>query len=533
MCGRQFYAVPTHLLPNLVPLRIDVFIPDQEQYPQDLRTNLHSSFSVCMRHPRLEHLGISGHLCRALDHYCGQNSDFLRDYQKLPFGSKLVFENISADVKAMSLTVVPAHDLERQLLSVASLQKLWQQQIPPHSWPKIIDLECMILKRQLHDSISLVGIQDKSACPSNEDLIFKSSTNGPKFIYHELKFLLSNPPHKNVMDRPLYVVTKKSNFGGKHGVCGFILPFYPLGSIRDILPYRALSGTLKPRQQFEWSRQLVSALIHIRDVTGTFYSDLRPDNVLLSGSAGDKSQNIILCDFEQRGNWHEWCAPEVLYGMYAENLRASPSSVDFSNVPQNLVDAYWRNNVFRIQSKRKDLRFGPHGSNSAWFSLSPQSQEKAQVYTLGLLLYCVFEGVSNVRVSLANAWPYEPDIEFPEFRRTPLLMQELIRRCTIDAPEWEHEQDGAARGVHKCPLGLTRLDGRLYPRGQAFSYVGSSDAVEAVLEATQAWWEREVERARKFFESDDWQTDNIGGNRPTLREVLAMLDNIETMDRGD
>ncbi len=191
--------VPTYLLPNLVPLRIDVFIPDQEQYPQDLRTDLQSSFSVCMRHPRLERLGISGHLCRALDYYCGQNLDFLKDYQNLPFGSKLVFENISADGKAMSLTIVPAHDLERQLLSVTSLQKLWQQQIPPHSWPKIIDLECMGLKRQLHDSISIVGIQDEGACTSNEDLILKSSTNGPKFIYHELKFFLSNPPHKKIM----------------------------------------------------------------------------------------------------------------------------------------------------------------------------------------------------------------------------------------------------------------------------------------------------------------------------------------------
>ena len=124
MCGRQVYAVPTCLLPNLVPLRIDLFIPDQEQYSQDLRANLQSSFSGCMRHPRLEHLGISRHLCRALDHYCGQNSDFLRDYQKLPFGSKLIFENISADFKAMSLTAVPAHDLERQLLSVTSLKRV-------------------------------------------------------------------------------------------------------------------------------------------------------------------------------------------------------------------------------------------------------------------------------------------------------------------------------------------------------------------------------------------------------------------------
>lgn len=57
------------------------------------------------------------------------------------------------------------------------------------------------------------------------------------------------------------------------------------------------------------------------------------------------------------------------------------------------------------------------------------------------LLYCIFEGVSNVRISLANAWPCEPDIEFPQLRRTLISMRECIRRCTIDAPELELEQE--------------------------------------------------------------------------------------------
>ena len=48
-----------------------------------------------------------------------------------------------------------------------------------------------------------------------------------------------------------------------------------------------------------------------------------------------------------------------------------------------------------------------------------------------------------------------------------------------------------------------RIDGKLYSRVQAYSDVGSSDAVEAVIEATKAWWEREIERARTFFESDN------------------------------
>lgn len=92
----------------------------------------------------------------------------------------------------------------------------------------------------------------------------------------------------------------------------------------------------------------------------------------------------------------------------------------------------------------------------------------------------------------------------------------------------------SARGAHKRLLGLTR--NRWETVSKRTSILGrgeQSDAVEAVMEATKAWWEREVERARTFFERDDWQTDDVGGNRPTLREVLAMLDDIETMARGD
>ncbi|KAM0268545.1 hypothetical protein ACHAQH_009951, partial [Verticillium albo-atrum] len=47
-------------------------------------------------------------------------------------------------------------------------------------------------------------------------------------------------------------------------------------------------------------------------------SDLRPDNVLL-----DDKDNVVLCDFEQRGNWHEWSAPEVLFRQYMENIHTA------------------------------------------------------------------------------------------------------------------------------------------------------------------------------------------------------------------
>lgn len=535
MCGRQFYAVPTCLLPELIPLRIDVLAPDQEQHPPDLRESLQSSFSVCMRHPRLGNLGISRHLCRALDHYCERNPSFLQEYQGLPFGSKLVFENVAANVKAMTLTVVPAHDLERQLLSVSSLQNLWGETVPGHSWPQVVDLGRLRLKRQLHDSISVVSIKIGNSCVSNENFVFKSSTNDPRFVYHELKLLLTNPHHVNLMGPPLYIVTKRCNFGGKHGVCGFILPYYPLGSIRDVLPVETASGTLTFMQRLNWSRQIVSALIHIREVTGTFYSDLRPDNVLLSKIETHGRDDVILCDLEQRGNWHEWCAPEILYRMYAENLRAHPSSAARGYLPQELIAKHLQNNIFSNHTETQIFKTGPHGGNPAWFSLSSSAQEKAQVYSLGLLLYCIFEGVSNPRVSLANAWPCDPDVEFPEFRRTPDIIRHCIRQCTVDAPEWESEDERSPMkpSVHSGLGRVTRVDGRLYPARRGDTDRDASHIADAVLATAKAWWENELRRTKRFFENEDWRTGHMGKERLTLREVLAMLDRVEAEETSD
>ena len=512
MCGRLFYAIPTRLLPKLIPLRIDVILPDQEQHPQELRETLQTGFSVPMRHPRLGDLGISRHICRALDYHCAENPDFFRLYQTLPFGSRLMFESISADVRAMPLSIVPAHDLERQWLSIDSLCKLWGKDISKDSWPAALNLDQLRLKSQLHDSITVVNLVVDSRHSASEDLIFKSSTTDPKFIYHELKFLLTSPPHPNLMSRPLYVVTKKCKFGGKHGVCGFILPYYPLGSLRDVLPMRAHTGSLTFEQQMRWSRQIVSALIHIRKVAETFYSDLRPDNVLISDSTRKDCQEIVLCDFEQRGNWYEWCAPEILYNMYAENLRTCPSPAAQSFLAEHVQETCLQN--------------GPHGSNSPWFSLSPESQEKAMVYSLGLLLYCIFEGLSNPRNNLANAWPYEPDIAFPEFRCTPPFMQDCIKRCTADAPEWKLEAERSLSGIKIRRV--WRIDGRLYPSRRPCEVMDVEDTVEAVWETARTWWASELQNAQVFFESDEWRYDRCGRERPTLLEVLEILKITET-----
>ncbi|PVH87637.1 hypothetical protein DL98DRAFT_566715 [Cadophora sp. DSE1049] len=513
LCGTQFYAVPVCLLPDLAPRRIDVFIPDQQYHPTELLDALQSSLAVCLRDGRdIAALGISRHICAALDHHCESNPRFLDEYRRLPFGSKLIFEEIKADIREMPLSIVPAHSLEQQTRSVASLKISWSD-VADSNWPESIDINSLMLKRELQDSVSVVGILD-GRHGINEEYIFKSNASEFRCLYHELHLLLACPPHPNIMPRPLYLVTKKSNFGGKRGVYGFILPLLPQGSIRDLLPSRTISQTLPLEEQFAWAQQVTSALIHINEKGGTFYSDLRPDNVLLS-TLGSGTERIVLCDFEQRGNWHEWCAPEVLYRVYIENLRVNATTT--SHPWEDLVSGYSTGASDGIDADTWIETHVPHGRNPVWFAMSASKQESAQVYSLGLLIYCIFEGLSNVKINIVNSWPHDPDIEFPEFRRSPLAIRDLVKRCTRGAREWNTSGDPSDR-----PSPVRRIAGKLYPSVQMQTRFGDERLNEAVVETARVWWESQLEDARDFLRCE--ATGKWRAERPSLNEVLAALE---------
>src|SRR6266536_2677942 len=118
--GTRFFATPKTLLPNLPPLRIDIFIPEQAEHPAELRDAFQSSLSVILKDCRVASLGISHHICHILDHWSRRNPDFSKSFRNLPFGSKIFIANISCS-KYSLVQVIPAHDLERNLLSVKAL----------------------------------------------------------------------------------------------------------------------------------------------------------------------------------------------------------------------------------------------------------------------------------------------------------------------------------------------------------------------------------------------------------------------------
>ena len=525
--GTQFFIAPLGAIPNLVPLRIDVFIPDQSLHPPCLRSMLGSSLCAAVQNGAAAHLGISKHLCRALDSYCDRNPDFLKQYLQLPFGSGLLFHNIAANVAEMKLSVVPGYDLERRLKSVATLRREWATEHTSIQWPQVLDLSDLRFVRQLHDSISVVRLVREDAPPpkpppeNDGQFIFKSSTDNVEHLYHELKFLLTCPPHRNIIPAPIYLVVKRCAFGGKRGVVGFILPLYEHGSIRDLLPAWQRDGSLTLERKIQWCIDVTTALIHIRERCNTFYSDLRPDNVLLD-TDGD-GQHVVLCDFEQRGNHFEWCPPEILYPKYVESLVSTSRSMQ-TVIPErwlSLVKSYLHSKPLPEQSPAP-----VYPEKGPWSTLSGPCQERAQVYTLGLFIYCIFEGLSDVTKGAAYAYLHEPQIEFPQMLHTPPAVQHLIRRCTYEAPEWNSllEENPRGRGRHVSSTGrVVRRDDKLFAEIPTASASTSLDGTN-VLEVAFQEWSTKLEDARGFFESEEWKTAGYGNERPTLREVLAQLD---------
>ncbi|KAL2836368.1 kinase-like domain-containing protein [Aspergillus pseudoustus] len=515
ICGNCIYAIPLDLLPNLPPLRILLYVTDQTEYPAALREGLDACTGVPLRDGKaIADLGLAKHLCRALDNHCARQPSFLQQYLKLPFGSRLVFEDIAADVGNMRLDIERDYDIESNMETFQSLQQSWSD-VSSDAWPPTVDIYDLHLIKQLNEAISVVE------APGHQSVIFKAATKSLHHTYHELHLLLTCPPHPHVMPHPLAVVTKKSAFGGKHGVVGFLLQYFEAGSLRDVLPARQRAGTLPNSLKLKWGRQVASALVHLNRA-GTFYSDLRPDNVLL-----DSEENVILCDFEQRGNWYEWCAPEVLYRQYAENIRSRLPERIINSPFDRMLAKYTHAHTLATCTCYTPAETPMEARNRAWFALPPVAQEKASVYSLGLLLYTIFEGLSNVQRNVANQFPIEPDLEFPTIFRTPESIHKIIKRCTTDAPDWE------AAGLQSEPSRVVRMGGLLYPEARPNLPRDTRETFDATMASFLDFWSIELGRAEKFLESPEWETGNFGRNRPRLREVLEALEALENLSSLD
>ncbi|KAK0705663.1 hypothetical protein B0H67DRAFT_389061 [Lasiosphaeris hirsuta] len=532
--GRRVFAVPVFAL-GAPPLRIDVYLPPVEEYPYWLKDVLKPEAVIYAGKRGLHVQPVVQHVLRALEHWSSRMPDFERQYRNMPFGSQIIVSRVAARLDEMSadMHLCPDYDVEGAMMGVDVLQGMWG--LEESAWPPVVEWTELRFKRQLHEAIALLEIP--SLTGQGRDVVFKALVRDQRYMYNELKMLLTLRPHPNIVSRPLCVVVKRGRFGGRRGVCGFVIEYFPLGTLKERLLDAASGATprIADEQRFRWSRQIAEALVHINAHPAGFYPDLKPDNVVLreskdhDGDSEEAQLDVVLLDLEQRGGWFSWSPPEVANVEVLEIL-ASGLSDDEEDIREEIARELGMYIPGWAPTSQQDRYHNAEGGFSApWRALLQERQqgtlglERAQVFMLGKLLWCIFEGTPLVRCGIDHELLRDNGFRselggqaFPGFRKTPSEVRDLIRRCTEGAPEWEDDQ--RRRGVALW-------------QGKLVSAVGSRDLETAMDSAAETretaskWWNGEVEQARRFLQSRvaNGEDDSVlaaAKKRPTMAEVL-------------
>jgi hypothetical protein len=274
-----------------------------------------------------------------------------------------------------------------------------------------------------------------------------------------------------------------------------------------------MHGTLHVADQLKWAIQLTSALVHTRDQK-RLYSDLRLDNILLSDT-----NDLVLVDFEQRGLWCSFGSPELNYLDYAFMIA---TDLDIPAATREKYDRLLERSIpgFKALLGNKYTNFGD-GFFVPWSGLSGSEREAAVVFMLGRVLWCIFEGQSCPEVAFWQSYPYEADLEFPAFQKTPPEMRVLICRCTSCREINDSWHEG----------GVVRKGNRLVLRAG-----NGKEGPEAVQAEATRWWKRELKEAEMFLERrlEEGAKDNDGSliQRPNLNEVLEKLEDFQNLRKG-
>ncbi len=531
--GTQFFAVPltpvgpasSSLSPLLTIRRIDVYIPDQARHPPALRHHLKTVEAAYTHGSAVNQLPIARYLCAVLSRWSRRIPQFDRLYAALPFGSRILVESLAAnldDVKVRfhSLYAAPAD----HLLSATALQGMWHHlKLPPQ-----LRLGQLEFVRQLHNTVTLVRIHDVDV--DREGLwVFKSRFTEPRYLYHELKMLLSLGRHANLPAPPEYLVVGEGGDEESPGVLGMVVPFYPLGNLAQMIQRRRREGLLDFGTKLGWAKQLAAVLAWITTSPARYYSELKPDNVICTGP-----DTIALIDMEQSGNWETFSAPEIYH---VENLGRLARSALVPEAEKTRFRAKLDEHI-PVSARADDspVYSNPEtGCFDVWNALPAERQEAAMVYSLGKLLWCIFEGWSHTVNNISEEYAAECEWEFPEFRESPSEIRDIIVDCTRGAPEWTTASRPSER--------MVRVGTHLYPKGRAGgrNWQGEGGLAATATETllfSREMWTRRLEAMDEYLQAKlRWEElcpkdgdDIILGFplRPTLREVLARLECVES-----
>ena len=516
--GTRLYAFPDFARGG-PPLCIDTYIPNINQEPGYLRDVLRPNSSIFVENGQVECSSIAQHILQALEAWSEHWGweEFEEAYLNMPFGSRILIKNIHIDPRKMIIDLVPYYAVEQQMLSVDALQALWE--LAQGAWPEVLDIKELHFVKKLHETISLVRI-------SGEDpqiYVFKSLTDDLKPFYHELKTLLTLPYHPNIISRPSHIITKKCGFGGKTGVCGFVLEYHAHGTLRTVLNERSIHRALTFQDQLRWAIQITSAILHIHETTSgdIFYTTMKPENVVMAISPSDPTiLDAVIIDFEQRLGPPCWNPPEINYIDYITTLAKKASLVSMKQKYVSLLEPanlLWPENESKTSTTTK-YNNPRYGYSHPWPTLPVKQREAAQVFGLGKLLWCIFENgtLLNTAIGIHTFREGVSDLEFPDFRRSPGRVRELVRKCTMGDGEWRD------RG-----LPLVRRGVKIGVRGG-----DGEETEEDVRVACRKWWRQEVADAEKFVAAramrnmEDADVWNWTFERLTLREVLDGLESL-------
>ncbi|KXX76434.1 U-box domain-containing protein 33 [Madurella mycetomatis] len=493
--GCRFFAVPRFAL-DKPPLRVDVYLPAAELWPPRLRDAVRPEQALLLRAgTEVAETPVGRWLVRVLERWVAQQGGLGTVeglWWGLPYGSSIAVvvgggEHGGEDV---DVHLVAEYGVEQDMLRVEQLRRMWEGEVDAAMWNDIefgvVDWDEVRFRRQVHEAISVVTVRGR-------ELVFKSLLRQQRDMYHELKMLLALKQHPNVISRP--------------GVCGFLLEWLPLGSLRERLLRDDYDETTLMEQKFRWARQIIEALIHLNNHPAGFYPDLKPDNILLREGDGTELLDAVLIDLEQRGGWFAWSPPEVAYVEYLEILSGSsalPSDLQeeiLTQLRQYYGDPEWEPGA----DSQSRYRNAEGGFSAPWLALLGERRdggerrdllERAQVFMLGKLLWCIFEGQPFIRCGIDHEMLRDPhpDYEskrtgkaraFPEFKKTPDELRRLIRACTVGAPEWEANSFSGVLAVQR---------GKLCPAAPDIE--PGNVAAGDTLTVARNFWRREFERAR-------------------------------------
>lgn len=529
--GTQFYAVPL-FLEDAPPMRWDVFICEDGAKSPLLRELLDLDTVFHVRdQARVQRQGVCQYILRALQGWTVKYGldKFREAYYSQPFGTRIIFNNLPLDVRDVDVRIVLAHDVEAHHCSIKELADLWhldvEKQMPP-----TVDIYDLSYVQQLHDSVCTVRSRNAQTSDGYQNgtqkglWVLKALTSSLKYMYHELRNLLHMPPHENIIARPTRLVTKKGRMN-KHRelVVGFLVPFYSGGGLRDQLPLLRMHELLKFEDQMRWCWGICQGILHIHNEATIYYPDLRLDQIVFPN---DEKKRPIILDFEQRGVWCEFGPPEINALEYMKVLALDedeyggeeifdlelsgslPSRQHYSDILTRLCPD-WRN----LASNNTQYDNPPKGYNIAWMCLTPQEQDHAEVYMLGRLMWCIFEGMSAPqRGAVWQSYHNEPGFDFPEFRRTPRALRSLITRCTQG-----HRDQLSNHIVRKGSKIVLRNDPKK----------GDGTPVE-IKSVAKEFWMKEVTWAEAFvlerersMEEGSWDENFF--NRYKLKGVVAHL----------